>query len=172
MSAARSRLPGPSHDGGETSHTTPVIPLRVAATPLPAQTPPEPMPVARRRAEALRLSREEGLSLREIGDRLGVGKDTVSRDIKAAERDENRDSREPSQETPRDAGETPPAPSDGGHDTLVLVLDEPLRQALAVLRATAAGADTPEQNAKAARSAIFAVADTITELQKHQEGRP
>ena len=46
------------------------------------------------------------------------------------------------------------------------------RQALAVLRATAAGADTPEQNAKAARSAIFAVADTITELQKHQEGRP
>ncbi|MFJ1653490.1 helix-turn-helix domain-containing protein [Streptomyces sp. NPDC088337] len=67
--------------------------------------------------------------------------------------------------------EPQPAPHDTPPDRLVLVLDEPLRQSLAVLRAACGGADTPKQNGAAARAAIHAVADTMREAQqRNQEG--
>ncbi|WP_432169353.1 helix-turn-helix domain-containing protein [Streptomyces sp. 1222.5] len=162
-----------SHDSVETSHETPVIQLRPGLAEPSEPQVAEPVDVARRRAEALRLSREK-MSLREIGERLGVSKDTARRDIKEALRDEEQAAAETSQETACDAGpvshetpaadgETPKTPDGGGTDTLVLVLDEPLRQALAVLRATRGVADTPRQNVAVARAAIRSVADHIEE---------
>lgn len=162
------------HDSAETSHKTPVIQLRPGLAAAPKEPPGEPLDLAARQAEALRLSRDEQLSLREIGERLGVSKDTVSRDIKAAVRAEakaaeqmSRDSTDTSQETPRDddgmSQETPAAPDDEDPDRLVLQLDEPLRRALAVLRATRSTPDTTKHNVAAARAAIRAVADHLTE---------
>jgi predicted DNA-binding protein (UPF0251 family) len=177
MSTARGNVARQSHDGGETSHETPVIPLRPGLAEPSRKPPPEPLDVARRQAEALRLSRDEELSLRDIGERLGVSKDTVSRDIKAAIRDEaqaaeetSRAASQVSQETDGGVAETPAAPDDGDRDTIVLVLDEPMRQALAVLRAQARTPDTPAHNTAAARAAIRAVADTILEGRRHTEG--
>ncbi|MFI5973547.1 helix-turn-helix domain-containing protein [Streptomyces sp. NPDC051452] len=149
-----------------------MIPLRPGLAEPPKPPPSEPLDVARRRIEALRLSRES-LSLREIGDRLGVSKDTVRRDIAAAEREEA----EAAEETARDTGETsdgsdetPPAPGDGDRDTLVLVLDEPLRQALTVLRGVRGAADDPKQNVAVARAAIRSLADHF-EDQRNRGGR-
>lgn len=181
MSTARDSVARQSRDRNETSHETPVIPLRPGLTAAPEEPSPEPLTGAQRRAEALRLSRDEGLSLRDIGKRLGISKDAASRDIKAAKLEEAqaaqaaaetvRDSAETSQETTDGADETPAAPDDGDRDTLVLVLDEPLRQALAVLRSTRGGPDTPEQNQRAARAAIRAMADTVLDMRQHtQEG--
>ncbi|MGW1810864.1 helix-turn-helix domain-containing protein [Streptomyces sp. NPDC002078] len=65
---------------------------------------------------------EPAFSARKIAARLGVGKDTIRRDI-----DEIRQGQ--SQRAP----EQPATEPDTGQ--LVLVLDEPLRQALAALRA-------------------------------------
>ena len=93
------------------------------------------------------IQEEPKLSARAIAAELGVGKDTILRDLRAI-----------GQSAPDDA-------PDG--DTLVLVLDEPLRQALAVLRATLGGADTPEQNERAARAAIRATAQTFREAQQN-----
>ncbi|WP_326804932.1 hypothetical protein OIE49_29550 [Streptomyces sp. NBC_01788] len=186
MSTARDNVVRQSHDGAETSHETsretPVIPLRPGLTEPHNKPPTREFDVARRQAEALRLSRQK-LSLREIGQRLGVGKDTARRDIKAALRDEAkaaeetsqetaRDEAETSQETTGDTGKTPAPPDDGGRDTLVLVLDEPLRQALAVLRATRGAPDTPKQNVAVVRAAIRVTADTVREAQQYhrQEG--
>lgn len=178
MNTARGNVARPARDGNETPRETPVIPIRPGLTEQPAEPPAAPLDGARRRAEALRLSRDENLSLREIGKRLGIGKDAVSRDIKAALREEadraaevSRDTGETSPETGDTADKTPAAPRDGDHDTLVLVLDEPLRQALAVLRSTRGGADTPEQNARVARAAIRATADTVLDARQHAPGR-
>ncbi|MFJ8348959.1 hypothetical protein ACIQ9J_21885 [Streptomyces sp. NPDC094153] len=199
MSTARDNVARQSHDGAETSHETSretsVIPLRPGLTEPHNKPPTREFDVARRQAEALRLSRQK-LSLREIGQRLGVGKDTARRDIQAALSDEAkaaeetardaeetardagetpqetaRDEAETSQETTGDTGKTPSPPDDGGRDTLVLVLDEPLRQALAVLRATRGAPDTPKQNVAVVRAAIRVTADTVREAhQYHQEG--
>ncbi|MGW7361999.1 helix-turn-helix domain-containing protein [Streptomyces sp. NPDC054841] len=88
--------------------------------------------LAERRATALRLCRD-GLSLRAIADQLGTSKDTVSRDIKAAERDEARQAHAtPPQPAPpsRDSGETPVAPR------LELELDDQLCRDLATIACT------------------------------------
>ncbi|MFJ2719401.1 helix-turn-helix domain-containing protein [Streptomyces sp. NPDC087437] len=180
MSTARDNVARQSRDGAETSHETPVIPLRPGLTTPPKEPPTREVDVARRQAEALRLSREK-LSLREIGERLGVSKDTARRDIRAALSDEVKAAEATSQETPRDGaetsqaptgdtGETPAASDGGGRDTLVLVLDEPLRQALAVLRATRGRPDTPAVNAAVTRAAIRATAATVLEAQQNQGG--
>ncbi|GGV12111.1 hypothetical protein GCM10010260_58410 [Streptomyces filipinensis] len=47
-----------------------------------------------------------------------------------------------------------------------LVLDDPLRQALAALRATRGASDTEKQNQAVARAAIRAVADTVLEARQ------
>lgn len=173
MTAPQNGVARQSHDAAETENETPVIPLRPGMTEPVRQPSAEPVDVAQRRAEALRLSRDEGLSLRDIGKRLGTSKDTAARDIAIARRDEAQasdataeeacDTDETSQPTVDTTDETPPLPGDTDRDTLVLVLDEPLRQALAVLRGTRGAPDTATQNRAAARAAIRAMADHITE---------
>ncbi|MFF3848023.1 helix-turn-helix domain-containing protein [Streptomyces sp. NPDC002328] len=127
---------------------------------------PPPLTIAARRAMVQELMRQEpGISARTIAGRFGVGKDTIRRDIDAIETEQ----RQRATETTPPASD--PAPDAPERDTLVLHLDEPLRQALAVLRATRATPDTPEHNAAAARAAIRAMADTVLEVQFHtQEG--
>ncbi|MFC3348188.1 HTH domain-containing protein [Streptomyces echinoruber] len=131
---------------------------------------PAPLTIAARRAMVEELLRQEpGISARKIAARLGVGKDTILRDIDAIETEQRQRAAASGQETPEPA---PPAP-DGAPagDRLVLILDEPLRQALAVLRATRGRPDTPAENVAAARAAIRATADIVLEAQQHaQEG--
>lgn len=103
---------------------------------------------ARRAAVAQLLAHDPDLSARAIAAQLGVGKDTVRRDMDALR-----------------ATGAPTAPQDDA--TLALALDEPLRQALAVLRATRGLPDTPAQNIAAARAAIRATADAV--LEAHPE---
>jgi DNA-binding transcriptional MocR family regulator len=120
------------------------------------------MTVATRRALVRQLKEQDStLSARNIADQIGVGKDTVLRDLRAIETAQ----RQPAPEPP--PAEPEHAPQD---DRIVLVLDAPLRQALAILRAQVRQPDTPDANAKAARAAIRAVADHIHEEQQHQEG--
>jgi hypothetical protein len=102
------------------------------------------MTVATRRALVRQLTEQDPtLSARKIAGQIGVGKDAIRRDLEAIRRE--------------DAKAAPDA------DRLVLVLDEPLRQALAVLRAVRARPDTPRENVAAARAAIRAMADHFTE---------
>ncbi|MFJ2004784.1 helix-turn-helix domain-containing protein [Streptomyces chartreusis] len=122
---------------------------------------PAPLTIAARRAMVEELMRQEpGISQRSIAARLGVGKDTIRRDIDEMEAAQRQPAPQPPATEPDDA-------PDG--DRLVLILDEPLRQALAVLRASVGGADTPQQNLYAVRAAVRSVADTILEEQC-QEG--
>ncbi|MGW6292465.1 hypothetical protein [Streptomyces sp. NPDC055058] len=100
------------------------------------------------------IEKDPTLSSRKIAAQLGVGKDTVLRDLEAIRQEDAAPAPEP-------ATAAPEAAPDG--DRLVLVLDEPLRQALAVLRATRRQPDTPAANVAAARAAIRALADHITE---------
>ncbi|MFF9238411.1 helix-turn-helix domain-containing protein [Streptomyces sp. NPDC014776] len=124
---------------------------------------PAPLTIAARRAMVEQLMRQEpGISARTIAARLGVGKDTIRRDI--AEIEEEQRQRAPQ----------PPSVQTGGapaSDALLLVLDEPMRQALAVLRATRGAPDTQEQNVAAARAAIRAMADTVMELRQQAQER-
>jgi predicted DNA-binding transcriptional regulator YafY len=115
------------------------------------------MTVATRQALVRQMIKQDPtLSARKIAAQIGVSKDTVRRDLEAISRAE-------SQAAPERAVDPEIAPHG---DRLVLVLDEPLRQALAVLRASRARPDTPRENEAAARAAIRAVADTI--LEAHQ----
>jgi len=83
---------------------------------------------ARRARVAQLLAHDPNLSARAIAAQLGVGKDTVRRDIEVIRAN--------------GAPETaPPAPQD---DVLVLRLDEPLRRALATLRAVHNAPDTEQ----------------------------
>ncbi|WND33981.1 HTH domain-containing protein [Streptomyces sp. BB1-1-1] len=100
------------------------------------------------------IEQDPTLSARKIAGQIGVGKDTVRRDLEAIRREDAAAAPQPAPSEPE------PAPDD---DRLVLVLDEPLRQALAVLRASRARPDTHRENVAAARAAIRAMADTITE---------
>ncbi|MFJ8791416.1 helix-turn-helix domain-containing protein [Streptomyces sp. NPDC102462] len=102
----------------------------------------------RRAKVAQLLAHDPDLSARAIATQLGVGKDTIRRDMDALR-----------------ANGAPPAPQDD--DVLVLRLDEPLRQALAVLRAVRRAPDTAAQNRAAARAAIRATADAV--LEAHPE---
>ena len=79
----------------------------------------------------------------QIAAELGVSRETVRRDL---------------------LNPPPPAPATAGPDVegaevLVLRLDEPLRESLAVLRETCNGPDTVAQRVAAARAAIHATAD-------------
>ncbi|MFB7596914.1 hypothetical protein [Streptomyces sp. NPDC056160] len=103
------------------------------------------------------IEQDPTLSARKIAGQIGVGKDTVLRDLDAIRQVEAKAAPEP------DAKEPEPAPEG---DRLVLVLDEPLRQALAVLRATKGLPDTPGANEAAARAAIRAMADTMLDAQR------
>lgn len=120
---------------------------------------PAPLTMAARRAMVEQLRRQEpDISARQIAARLGVGKDTVLRDIAETEAEQRQ----------RAAEATPAAPSPApqgqmARDTLVLHLDEPLRDALAILRAQLGAPDTERQNIAAARAAIRSVADTVQE---------
>ncbi|MCC9154883.1 hypothetical protein LZP81_30915 [Streptomyces parvulus] len=100
------------------------------------------------------IEKDPTLSSRKIGVQLGVGKDAILRDLEAIRQEDA------AAKTPPAVAEPQPAPDDG---RLVLVLDEPLRQALAVLRATRARPDNPRENVAAARGAILALADHFTE---------
>jgi transposase len=118
---------------------------------------PAPLTIAARRAMVEELVRQEpGISARTIAARLGVGKDTIRRDLDALETTQRQTVPPSAASTPDDAPE---------HATLVLELDEPLRQALAVLRGRLGAPDTDKQNRAAARAAIHAMADIILEEQ-------
>ncbi|WDO09931.1 HTH domain-containing protein [Streptomyces murinus] len=122
---------------------------------------PAPLTIAARRAMVEQLLRQEpGISQRTIAARLGVGKDTVRRDVDAIAAEQRRRAPEPPVAEPERASED---------DRLVLILDEPLRQALAVLRATRGVPDTERQNVAAARAAICAMADTFFEAQQRTQ---
>ncbi|MFJ6841378.1 helix-turn-helix domain-containing protein [Streptomyces griseoluteus] len=187
MNPARDTVSPLARASGETQHETPVIPLRPGMTAPPKKAPASEEDVARRRTEALRLKRD-GVSLREIGKRLGVSKDTARRDIQAAEEAEAAATGETEAETSNATGETAvdtsetpdrtgcdtdDEPSDGeseasgrgrdGTETVVLVVDDTLRRALAVLRTPLGRPDTPRENAQAARAAIRVVADSLTD---------
>ncbi|MCX3059570.1 HTH domain-containing protein [Streptomyces beihaiensis] len=124
---------------------------------------PAPLTIAARRAMVEELLRQEpALSARNIAARLGVGKDTVRRDIDAIETEKR-------QRTPqRPTAEPERAPDT---DRITLVLDARLRQALAVLRATRGLPDTRQVNAVAARTAILSMASIVLEARQNpQEG--
>ncbi|WP_426570448.1 helix-turn-helix domain-containing protein [Streptomyces canus] len=134
---------------------------------------PAPLTIAARRAMVEELMRQEpGISARNIAARLGVGKDTIRRDIAELETAQRQAAPASAAADPQRAPHTPQGATEGApDDRIVLILDAPLRQALAVLRATVGAPDTPEQNQAAARAAIRSVADTVLEAQRHnQEG--
>ncbi|MEV7684490.1 helix-turn-helix domain-containing protein [Streptomyces bungoensis] len=118
---------------------------------------PAPLTIPARRAMVEQLMRQEpGISQRTIAARLGVGKDTIRRDVDAIEAEQRHSA-------PKQTSDPEPAPD---ADRLVLVLDEPLRQALAVLRAKVGAPETPKQDRAAACAAIRAMADTILEVEQ------
>ncbi|MFJ6730021.1 HTH domain-containing protein [Streptomyces sp. NPDC091281] len=135
---------------------------------------PAPLTIAARRAMVEQLRRQEpGISARKIGARLGVGKDTVLRDIDEIETEQRQLAAAAAAAAQKAAPSAPEEVRQG--DTLVLHLDEPLRQALATLRATRNGPDTPSANTAAARGAIRAMADILIEAQQANqiaEARP
>ncbi|MFD4258214.1 hypothetical protein ACFWR9_11435 [Streptomyces sp. NPDC058534] len=100
------------------------------------------------------IEKDPTLSSRKIAAQLRVGKDAILRDLEAIRQEDASSAPSPAPSAPE------PSTDDG---RLVLVLDEHLRQALAVLRASRARPDTPGENAAAARAAIRAMADTVTE---------
>ncbi|MEU7962383.1 winged helix-turn-helix domain-containing protein [Streptomyces sp. NPDC049097] len=108
---------------------------------------------ATRRAIVAHLT-ERGMSQADIATELGISRDTVRRDISEA--------------PPAPASDA--APDAPAADTLVLRLDEPLRQALAVLRSVQGGADTEAQNVAVVRAAVRATADTV--IDAHQPRTP
>lgn len=116
---------------------------------------PAPLTIAARRAMVEELRRREpDISARKIAARLGVGKDTILRDL-----DELATANR--QTAPDETAAEPDSAPDA--DRLVLDLDEPLRQALAVLRRQVGAPDTPHANERVIRAAIRATADTILE---------
>jgi len=123
---------------------------------------PAPLTMTARRAMVAELRRQEpGISARKIADRLGAGKDTILRDIAEIETEQRQRAAEAAASA---ASAEPPAPPDAPEgDTLVIRLDEPMRQALATLRAAVGSPDTPTANRRAARAAIRAMADHFAE---------
>lgn len=123
---------------------------------------PPAMTVATRRTLVRQLIQQDPtLSTRNIAAQVGVSKDTIRADLAAIRRED-------AQHAPELAPAEPQPSPDS--DRLVLVLDEPLRQALATLRASVGTPDTDKHNTAAARAAIRAMADTVLETQQHQEG--
>ncbi|MGW3152746.1 hypothetical protein [Streptomyces sp. NPDC001089] len=129
---------------------------------------PAPLNMAARRAMVEQMRRQEpDISARKMAARLGVGKDAVRRDLDAIE-SEQRQRAMASAPDPE-----PPAPADEPEgDTLVLRLDDGLRQALAVLRSQVGASDTARANGRAARAAIRAMADTVLEARGGPREQP
>ncbi|GHF07990.1 hypothetical protein GCM10014715_74880 [Streptomyces spiralis] len=122
------------------------------------------MTVATRRALVRQLiAQGPTLSTRNIAAQVGVSKDTVRGDLAAIRQEDAQASPEPAASAPEPSPDT---------DHLTLVLDEPLRQALAVLRATRGPEDTTKQNEAAARAAIRATADPVRDAQQRHQGQP
>ncbi|MFF0139702.1 HTH domain-containing protein [Streptomyces sp. NPDC005227] len=116
---------------------------------------PPAMTVATRRALVSQLlAADPDLSNRAIAGQLGVSKDTVRSDIAALRQDVT---------APEAVVATPQPEPSPDQAELTLILDEPLRQALAILRTVRGEPDTPAANAKIARAAIRVVADSIDE---------
>lgn len=127
---------------------------------------PAPLNMTARRAMVAELRRQEpDISARTIAARLGVSKDTVLRDIAESETDQRQRAAEAETVSPDSAPHSTADAPEG--DTLVIRLDEPMRQALAVLRAQVGVPDTPGQNRAAARAAIRSMADHLLEAQQH-----
>lgn len=133
---------------------------------------PLAMTVTTRRALVRQLvDGDPTLSQRAIAAQLGVSKDTVRRDIEEMSRAQTQPATEPDAADPRTAPEAAPqAETSAPVASLVLELDGPLRQALAVLRRAVGARDTAEQNVAAARAAIHSVADTILEQEHRWKG--
>ncbi|MFI6249018.1 helix-turn-helix domain-containing protein [Streptomyces sp. NPDC051016] len=116
---------------------------------------PAPLTITARRAMVEELMRREpGISARKIADRLGVGKDTVRRDIAGIEAEQRQSAPDPAavepepapaapQETEAGAPDEPPAQPDDAPDAdrLTLACDDQLRAGLAML---ARAGHTPE----------------------------
>ena len=127
---------------------------------------PTPLTIAARRAMVKELVRREpDISARNIAGRLGVGKDTILRDIAAIEAEERQPAPqapaaapEPapdaSQETEADAPAAPPAQPDHAPDPdeLTVAYDDQLRAGLEIL---ARAGHTPED---AVRLAVVVLA--------------
>ncbi|MEU3982531.1 helix-turn-helix domain-containing protein [Streptomyces sp. NPDC026672] len=94
---------------------------------------------------------DRGMPPGEIASELGVSVDTVRRDV-----------REGAPPAPS-IGPEPAAPVAANPDALVLPLDPPLREALAVLRSVRNGPDTEQQNRAVVRAAVRATADAVRE---------
>jgi hypothetical protein len=126
------------------------------------------MTVVTRRALVRQLvDNDPTLSQRAIAAQLGVSKDTVRRDLEELSRTQSQTAPEPAVAEPQTAPEdTPQMPPSAPPGYLLLELDEPLRQALAALRARIGAPDTERQNVAAARAAIRSVADTVLEEQR------
>ncbi|MGW1498949.1 helix-turn-helix domain-containing protein [Streptomyces mirabilis] len=123
---------------------------------------PAPLTMAARRAMVEQLRRQEpDISARKIAARLGVGKDAIRRDLDAIETEQRQRADDAAAAAQDPAPAAPGGAPDG--DRLVLELDDELRQALAVLRATRGGPDTDASNRAAARAAIRAMADIVLE---------
>lgn len=121
---------------------------------------PAPLNIAARRAMVEELQRQEpGISARTIAARLGVGKDTVRRDIAELETEQRQRAAATAPPTAETEPQAPPPQPDS--DTILIPLDDQLRQDLAVLRATRGGPDTPEHNARVVRALIRATADNF-----------
>lgn len=90
---------------------------------------------------------ERGMDPAQIAAELAVSRETVRRDLL----------------NPPPPAPAPAAPDVEGSEDLVLRLDEPLRESLAVLREVCNGPDTVAQHVAAARAAIHATADHIRE---------
>ncbi|MCI3240272.1 sigma factor-like helix-turn-helix DNA-binding protein [Streptomyces spinosisporus] len=96
-----------------------------------------------------------GMTLPEIASELGVSKETVRRDLQNAP-----------------APEPPPVAADAVPDNaLVLPLDEPLSEALRVLRSVHNGPDTAAQNVAAVRAAVRATADAVIDARTPHPAR-
>ncbi|MFD7793603.1 hypothetical protein [Streptomyces sp. NPDC059759] len=123
---------------------------------------PPAMSVATRRALVGQLiAADPNLSNRSIAGQLGVSKDTIRLDIAAIRQGDPGPSPASVVSEPEASPERP---------ELTLILDEPMRQALAVMRALRGEPDTPAANTKIVRAAIRAMADTINEHTR-QDGR-
>ena len=121
---------------------------------------PNPLEMTARRAMVEELVRREpGISARKIAARLGVGKDTILRDLDAIETEQRQRATDGATTVPPSATAAPRDEPEG--DTLVLEVDESLRRDLAVLRAAKPHADTAAANRMAVRAAIRIMADVI-----------
>lgn len=121
---------------------------------------PNPLEMTARRAMVEELMRREpGISARKIAARLGVGKDTILRDLDAIEAEKRQRATVGATTIP--PGATPAPRDEPEGDTLVLQVDESLRQDLAVLRAAKPHTDTEAANQMTVRAAIRIMADVI-----------